>query len=406
MNPELWREPWLAFLSWLPVPLGCVALLLPAWPPATRWARRPLAAGMFFALTRIGFAIVVFGAFRHLSVDLIAFHEPQGRAALAGQLPYRDFVSLYAPGFPYLLGASLLLSSVWGPLALFMAADLGAFLALARAHGDAAPSPTSAAWLYLAFPPVWYFEVRYAQDESLAALFLALGLWALARHRPGWGGLALAAGQLLTKPLFGVAALPTLIGTRRRPAWLGYAVPVGIAYLAMTLGGLPWWHDLGIEAASFGVGPVLWRLPAYWWHLDLGRFAWMPQMALTLAGLWWLNRRRADGVVLAAWCWGCHALLAPKLLPMYVVMVTPILAAWVARAPGRLAWWATYGLAMGTAWYADSGPLQGLLGPVGVGFGALGMLLPVACAAWLLRAVWIDHVPRHPRAAPATLPAR
>src|SRR5262249_1481074 len=36
MNPELWRRPLLALLSWLPVPLGCLALLLPAWPAAAR----------------------------------------------------------------------------------------------------------------------------------------------------------------------------------------------------------------------------------------------------------------------------------------------------------------------------------------------------------------------------------
>jgi hypothetical protein len=92
---------------------------------------------------------------------------------------------------------------------------------------------------------------------------------------------------------------------------------------------------------------------------------------------------------------------------MHLVMVTPALAVWVSRAEsrGRLLWWAAYGLAMGTAWYADSGPLQGLLGPVGSALGALGMLLPVAGAAWLLAAVWKEHAPGR-AAAPATLPPR
>jgi hypothetical protein len=406
MNPELWHRPLLALLSWLPVPLGCVAMILPAWPAAARQIGRPWAAWVFFAVTRVAFAALVFGALRHLSIDLTLFHEPQGRAALAGQLPYRDFVSLYAPGFPYLLGLSLRLSPVWGPLALFIAADLCAFLALARAHGDASPGVSSPAWLYLAFPPVWYFEIRYAQDESLAALFVALALLALACHRSGWSGAALAAGQLVTKPLFGVAALPMLLGTRHRTAWLGYAVPVGLVYLAMTLGALPWWRDLRLEASSFGVGPVLWRLPVLWWHVELGALAWVPEAVLGLGGILWLMGRGADGVTLAAWAWGCHALLAPKLLPMYVVMVTPVLAAWVARRPGRLGWWALYGFAMGTAWYADSGPLQGLLGPTGVALGAFGMMLPVACAGWLLIAVAKDGATEPAAIAPATLPAR
>ena len=409
MNPELWRQPLWALLSWLPVPLGCIALLLPAWPAASGRFGQDRVAWAFFALTRVGFAALVFGGLQHLSVDLTAFYEPQGRAALAGQVPYRDFASLYAPGFPYLLGLSLLLSPVWGPLALFIAADLGAFVALARAHGGARPDAASPAWLYLAFPPVWYFEVRYAQDETLAACFLALALLALARDRAAWSGTALAVGQLLTKPLFGVGALPMMLaaGTRRR-ARIAYLVPVGVVYLAMTLIGLPWWRELRIEASSFGVGPVLWRLPALWRNLDLGRLAWVPEAVLALGGLIRLMRRSADGVELAAWARGSHALLAPRLQPMYVVMVAPVLAVWVSRGPGqgRLAWWAFYGLAMGTAWYADSGPLQGLLGPAGTALGALGVLAPAACAAWLLVAIWRDGTPRPVAREPATLRPR
>lgn len=391
VNPDLWRQPLWALLSWLPVPLGCLVLWLPAWPPVGRRWARPWVSLLFFVLTRAAFAALVFGVLGHRSLDLLAFHEPQARAALAGQLPYRDFVSLYSPGFPYVLGAALLLSPVWGPLLVFVLADLGAFLALARAEGGASPRPGSGAWLYSAFPPVWYFEVRYAQDETLAALFLALAVLAFARGRPAAAGTALAGGQLLTKPLFGVGALPLLVAPGARgSARLAYALPVLLVYAAMSLAGLPWTRDLGAEASAFGVGPVLWRLPAYFAGFRLGPLAWLPEAALMLVGFARLRRRRADGVSLVAWAWGCHALLAPKLLPMYVVLVAPALACWVARAPqrGRLLWWGLYGLALATAWYADSGPLQGLLGPAGVAFGVLGMLAPAVLAAWLLAAVW------------------
>src|SRR5207249_4946167 len=118
-------------------------------------------------------------------------------------------------GLPYLFALGYLVSPVWGLIALFVLADLGAFLILGRLSGGIAPRANSAAWLYLAFPPVWFFETRYSQEESIAALFAALALLALARNRSVWSGLALAAGQLGTKILFGLVALPLLIAPRR-----------------------------------------------------------------------------------------------------------------------------------------------------------------------------------------------
>ena len=398
MNANLWQtQPLWVLLTWLPVPLGCALLALPASRAWGERLARPWVAWAFFLLTRVAFAVVVFGVFGHRSIDLVASHEPQGEAILAGKIPYRDFVSLYAPGFPYVLALAMSISHLWGALLVFVLADLGAFLALARLHGDAAPGPASPAWLYLAFPPVWYFEVRYAQDETLSSLFLALALLAAARGRGVRQGLALALGQLFTKPLFGAGAAPLLLTPRASwGARWAYVIPVGAIYLAMTVAGIPWSRDLRLEASAFGVGPTLWRLPEVWGHLELGRLAWAPEVVLVAVGFTRLWRRRADGVSFVAWMWGCHAALAPKLLPMYVVMVAPALAVWVGRAwrEGRLAWWALYGLAMGSAWYADSGPLQGMLGPVGVAVGAVFMLAPVVLAAWLLLAVWREPAAR------------
>ncbi|HKQ57459.1 MAG TPA: hypothetical protein VJY35_06295, partial [Candidatus Eisenbacteria bacterium] len=384
------EQPWLAFLSWLPVPLGVLALWLPAWPPLARRIAKPWASLLFFALTRVVFAWVVFGVLGHRSWDWSGFLL-QSQAALEGRLPYRDFPSLFAPGLPYLFGAALALSPEWGLLALFLLADLGTFLLLARLPGGRAPSRDSAAWAYLAFPPVWYFEIRYGQEEAVAALFVALALVALARGRGLLAGLALAAGQLVTKLLFGLAALPLLLGSRATMATrLAYLIPVGLVYAAMTVAGLPWMRELSGQAGEFGSGPTLWRLPQLWLGFELGRFAMVPFVVALAIGWWRLIRRTADGVSLLAWCWGCFALLAPKLLPMYVVMVAPGLAVWVARegGRGRFLWWGLYGFALATVWYADSGPVQGLFGPVGVALGAGVIVLTVALDLWLLREVW------------------
>ena len=390
MNPELWHaHPALAFLSWLPVPLGTLALWLPAWPPFARRFGRPWAGWVFFALTRVVLTVVVFGVLGHRSTDWFV-NQFQGESVLAGGMPYRDFETLFAPGLPFLFAAALRLSQAWGPIACYICADLGAFAALARLSGGPAPSPQSPAWAYLAFTPVWYFESRYAQEESLAALFLALALLAFSRRRQAWAGAALAIGQLFTKILFGLCALPLLVarGTRGS-ARLAYFVPVAAVYLGMTVAGWPWAAAVSHQAGAFGSGPTLWRLPALWWNLELGRFAMAPFALALTVGWWRLIRAGAGRVELAAWLWGCYALLAPKLLPMYVVMVAPALALWVARgSPARFRWWGLYAFAFATAWYADSGLVQGGFGRWGVALGAMLLLLPPALDAWLLVALW------------------
>ena len=388
MNPELWHaHPVLVLLSWLPVPLGTLALWLPAWPPFARRFSRPWVTWLFFVFTRLAAGAVLVGT--HRPIDWGGF-EWLARMALAGQVPYRDFPTTFAPGLPYLMAAGYLLSPVWGFLVLFILADLTAFLTLSRLCGDVAPRTDSPAWAYLAFPPVWYFETRYGQEEALAALFLALALLALARQHVVRTGLALAAGQLATKILFGLAALPLLFARRTPLATrVAYLAPVAAAYLVMPAIGMPWWRDIEVHAVEFGVGPTLWRLPALWLGLELGRFAMLPFAALLALGWWRLWRREADGVELGAWLWGCFALLAPKMWPMYVVVVSPLLAVWVSRGGRpRFIWWGLYGFAFSTVWYADSGPIQGLLGPAGVALAAFVLTFAVALDAWLLLEVW------------------
>jgi hypothetical protein len=73
---------------------------------------------------------------------------------------------------------------------------------------------------------------------------------------------------------------------------------------------------------------------------------------------------------------------------MYVVMVAPLLALWVARGGrSRLLWWGLYGFAMASAWYADSGLVQGMLGPGGIVAGAAVLVAVVVLDVWLISQV-------------------
>ena len=119
------------------------------------------------------------------------------------------------------------------------------------------------------------------------------------------------------------------------------------------------------KGGQFGVGPTLWRVPVVLAHLALPTLAgWMPVVALTLVGAVWLMRRDASAVEHGVWQFGAFAALGPKFMPMYAIAWAPFLCVWAASEASRRRWLWWHGLALPLAWFLDSGPLQGLFGPV------------------------------------------
>jgi hypothetical protein len=396
VNPELWlRAPWLVLASWLPVPLGVGWLLLAPRLPAARSARgATLLEWLTWLGTRAAFALLLWGVMGHLSVDLTGFFVPQAERAAAGGLPYRDFPSAHAPLFPFALGLGFRLGGALGIAVLFVLADLAAWWGLrVRDRARGARGLEGAAWLYLAFPPTWYFTIRYSQDEPLSAMGVAWALDLLEGGSEAAAGAWMAAGYLFSKPLFALAALPLALapGSGRRHRWLAALVPVAATYLILLALGVPVWQPFVLLHSDFGHGPTLWRIPFVWYGLDLGPWAWPPLLLALAGGAWWLRSRGSGPLGHAAWIYACFALLSPKAYPMYVVIWAPLLAAWVAEdRSGRVGWWALYGALLPLSLYLDSGPLQGMLGAAVQWLAAAGMLATAGCAVWLLARVARD----------------
>lgn len=360
MNPDLWRtRPWLALASLLPVVAGAAwfAFGLTRGP-----AFRRVAAPATWLATRVAFAVLLWGVLGHAGTDQLGFFLPQAKQALAGALPYRDFPSAYAPLFAPLLALAVRLGGDVGPFALFLLADGIAWLVLARARGLS----DGAVWMFAAWPPIWYLAVRYAQDEPLGAMFLALAWAASRRDRWGWTGALLGLGLVVTKPLFALpaCALALTPQVRWRPLLLGAALPVAATYGAFLAWGAPVWQPLLLEGGSFGVGPTLWRLPTVFLGFDPGATGWLPFLVVALYGAVRLRRAGADGASHAAWSYCAFALLAPKFMPMYVILWAPLLAIAAAEPSPVFSrpWLVAYAVALPCAWVADSGPLQGLFG--------------------------------------------
>ena len=385
MNPELWQtRPLLALASLAPIPLGAAWMAVARDIPGLR-GRPALAGWLTWLLTRVALAALIWGALGHQGIDQLAFFLPQARAALEGGMPYRDFSTAYGPWFAPLLGVCVQLLGMSGPFVLFLLADLGTWRVLVAAEGEASET----AWGWCALPMVWYFTVRYAQDESLTALFLALAWWALRRERATLAGVALGVGLLVTKPLFLLVALPFALasGKHLRALSLGAAIPVVLVYGALLLMGAPIWQPLTLEGGNFGVGPTLWRVPVVLWGFDAGAAGWLPFVVLAAVGAWMLRVRAASASAHAAWQFGAFAALAPKFMPMYAVMWAPFLALWAAPDADRRGWLLFYGALLPLAWYLDSGPLQGLFGAGWQVTGVLGLVFIALLALWPLKAL-------------------
>ncbi len=372
MNPELWRShPMLALASILPVPLGALWLVVAPRLPGLGTRRAPLTWLTWFA-TRVVFAFVIWGLLGHQGIDQRFFFLPQARHALAGQLPYRDFPSAYGPLFAPLLALAVAALGSSGPFVLFLLADFAAWRTLAAAEGES----SEAAWLWAAVPALSYLTVRYAQDEALAAAFL----------HAARAGLLIGLGLLVTKPLFLLPALPLLLAAPRRRAVAAWAsLPVALVYGVLLALRAPVWQPLVLEGANFGVGPTLWRVPVVLAGLDLGILGWLPFLALLLAGFAVLLPRHADAADHSAWQYGAFAALSPKFMPMYLVMWAPLLCVWAGRDADRRGWFALYGTLLSLAWYLDSGPLQGLFGPVWRAIAIVGLPGIALLALWPLR---------------------
>jgi len=384
VSPELWQtQPLLALASLAPLPLGALWMALAPQVPGLRIPR--LRGWLTWLLTRVVFAWLLFDKLGHAGIDQLVFFLPQARHALAGGVPYRDYVTAYGPLFAPLLGVMVAALGSAGPLVLFLAADLVAWRSLAAAEGEA----SEAAWAYVAMPAVWYLAVRYGQDEPLGAAFLALAWLAVKRDRAALAGLALGLGLLVTKPLFVLPALPFLLGAKRRgPLLAAAAAPVALVYGALLVMRAPVLQPLALEGASFGIGPTLWRVPVVLAHLDLGVAGWLPFLVALAWGSVLLARRAAPIEDHAAWDFGAFAALGPKFMPMYAILWAPLLCVWGARDADRRGWLVLYGTALPLAWYLDSGPLQGLFGPAWRLIAIAGLLGVALLALWPLHVLW------------------
>ena len=166
--------------------------------------------------------------------DVPSYYLPAARAALAGQVPFRDFVSSYAPLFPY-VGAALV--AIWDSgktFALFaMALNAGTLLLWHRsARTWFEPRTTRAGTVLFASSGHVIVQGLLGTNQCWIAAGVAASTLMIARERVALAGLMQAAAACATKLLTHLFWPVFWICTPHRSRWLAAAViPTAAVYL-------------------------------------------------------------------------------------------------------------------------------------------------------------------------------
>ncbi len=192
--------------------------------------------------------------------DIPSYYLPEGRSALSGLMPYRDFASSYGPLHPYMDAFVL---RIWNsPVALIGFAlivellTLALFLHLGR-RLFAERRVRIAALLYLASPLSVQFVCVDGQDNVLLALLLGLALWATMRSRDLLSGIAAGVGASLLKVLALFYAPVFFFARLRRWHWAaGFVLALIAGYGVFVALRLPLLVPIQIESSMKQAGDL------------------------------------------------------------------------------------------------------------------------------------------------------
>jgi len=262
-------------------------------------ARRAFLPGLWMA-TRIGGFLLLY-VFLGLGAptDTHATYLPQAHAAIAGQVPYRDFNSSFGPLFPFLLAGLTLVRD--SPFIFIVAAMLaeGALLLLWSRLGPRLVPPDSSrralfAYVCCVLP---FNTVIMGQDELWIALLLTVTLLLVDRGR--WIAAGALTGFALPATKFTSLLMWPFLARGSRNPWRFLALAAAVAapfYAWIALAGGDILAPIRFEGSLVTNGnlPFLGSLIAP--SLFLGRTAGIAGAAVLscLLGVWFLRSRRLD----------------------------------------------------------------------------------------------------------------
>lgn len=296
-----------------------------------------------------------------VSGDVVAFYRPQGRAAMAGQIPIADFRSSYMPLFPYMVG---LVDRAWSndlSIPLFITVCYAAlqvlWLQALSVGGTTANMSARLSLVACLNGAMWFLGIGYQQDEILLALFVASAILLTLQGRERTAGAMLGLGCLGTKTLLAVAAVGVVCASRRRLSMLAgmAATVVPVTALFVWLGWSPL-EMMRAEARSLqppSLTVLAAAVPGI--YQEVRSHLWIAQAAIVVwlaAMLVWCRPRigvtpleaLAAGVAAA---WLVFLLLSPKSLSSYRLVILPFVPLLVPARARFVALFVLYSTAVG-----------------------------------------------------------
>jgi hypothetical protein len=324
--------------------LGVLLATHPRLLALSEWRFR-LAVLTFWMLTRLGLFAAVFLIMRmEPQSDAVGTYMPQAHLAMSGLLVYRDFVSSYAPLFPYALAEAL--KYVWASskmiVLLAMLADLASLPFWMEAFRKLLAPTTArqACVLYLASASPLVNVALNGHNQVWVSLFVGVALWLYTRRSVGASGFALSVPVVLVKFL-ALVTVPAFFPRNSR----AFRFVASFAALPAVVYGFLMLHHVDIlvpvrnESDARTSGNIPFLLTAALQHLrcevPTRLFDGVALLALAVLALWLVSRQPA--MPTAAVLWALNLLMLTLLLfsrksyPTYLVMCFFPLCAVAAR---------------------------------------------------------------------------
>lgn len=287
-----------------------------------------------FVLTRLGLFGIVFLVFGVAPRgDVPAYYFPEASAVLQGSLPYRDFLSSYAPLHSYVDGAVLLL---WhSQLALILFAICVEFLLLTlwlRVGSELFPERDLrvGSVLYVTSAISLQFVAIDGQDNVLVALLILISLRMAMRSRFVLSGVFTALAAVLVKLIPFFYAPVFFAGVKRRWAWaVGFLGVVAVGYGGFAVLHLPLLQPVGLEGPlkSAGTLPYLVEsLSGFGFSVRFWRAIMLLVLAAIYASVWRVSALASNRSRVWSMLWAIAAstmvllVFATKSWPAYLVL--------------------------------------------------------------------------------------